>query len=47
VIGAVGANVGRNGQQTRTQDVQRCSTDHVTNPPGPTVTVNGQGAPRA
>jgi uncharacterized protein YcfJ len=68
---AIGANVGRDsgGQQTRTQEVQRCATttsqaapthwdvtynfkgrEHrmqVTSPPGRTVTVNGQGEPRA
>jgi uncharacterized protein YcfJ len=66
--GAVGANVGR-GQQTQTQDVQRCENvasqarpDHwdvtynfrgqehrmqVTSPPGPTITVNDRGEPRA
>jgi uncharacterized protein YcfJ len=66
--GAVGANVGR-GQQTQTQDVQRCENvssqarpDHwdvtynfrgqehhvqMTTRPGPTVTVNEQGEPRA
>ena len=70
VAGAVaGANVGRGGQQTQTQDVQRCASvpsqarpnhwdvtynfrgqDHriqMTTPPGPTVTVNAQGEPRA
>jgi uncharacterized protein YcfJ len=71
VAGAyVGSNVGRNGgQQTRTQDVKRCTSvpnqgppdywdvtynfrgqDHrmqMTSPPGPTVTVNRQGEPRA
>jgi uncharacterized protein YcfJ len=66
--GAVGANVGR-GQQTQTQDVQRCENaasqarpDHwdvtynfrgqehrmqMTTRPGPTVTVNERGEPRA
>ena len=69
--GVVGANVGRagSGQQTSTQDVQRCETVpsqarpefwdvsysfrgqeyrmQVTTPPGPTVTVNERGEPRA
>lgn len=66
--GAVGANVGR-GQQTQSQDVQRCENvpgqarpDYwdvtytfrgqahriqMTTPPGPTVTVNERGEPRA
>ena len=72
VAGAVvGANIGRdgNGQQTTTQDVQRCAStpsqarpdywdvtynfrgqEHrvqMTAAPGPTVTVNRQGEPRA
>jgi uncharacterized protein YcfJ len=67
--GVVGANVGRGGQQTQTQDVQRCASvpsqsrpDHwnvtynfrgqehriqTTFVPGPTITVNAQGEPRA
>ena len=67
---AVGANVGRDGgQQSYTQDVQRCASvpsqgrpdfwdvtydfrgqEHrmqMTAPPGPTVTVNRHGEPRA